>query len=77
MSDIIRELEERERELREMRRREADWDFINSLPPRVRSAVVLFIETGDLSSPRGCRALALRTSWTSSGGPGFGSPKAI
>ncbi|GAB6947779.1 hypothetical protein JCM16161A_19090 [Vulcanisaeta sp. JCM 16161] len=48
MSDIIRELEERERELREMRRREADWDFINSLPPRVRSAVVLFIETGDL-----------------------------
>ena len=48
MSDVIRELEEREREVREMRRREADWDFINSLPPRVRSAVVLFIETGDL-----------------------------
>ncbi|WP_054857817.1 hypothetical protein [Vulcanisaeta sp. JCM 16159] len=48
MSDVIRELEERERELREMRRREADWDFINSLPPRIRSAVVLFIETGDL-----------------------------
>ncbi len=49
MSGIIRELEEREREVREMRRREADWGgFINSLPPRVRSAVVLFIETGDL-----------------------------
>ncbi|MGC9136845.1 hypothetical protein [Caldivirga sp.] len=48
MSDIIRELEEHEREVREMRRREADWDFINSLSPRVRSAVILFIETGDL-----------------------------
>ena len=46
--DVIKELEEREREVREMRRAEADWDFINSLPPRVRSAVVLFIETGDL-----------------------------
>jgi hypothetical protein len=39
---------EREEEAREMRRREANWDFINSLPPRVRAAVVLFIETGDL-----------------------------
>ncbi len=48
MSDVIRELEEREREVREMRRREADWEFIKSLPPRVRGAVVLFIETGDL-----------------------------
>ena len=46
--DVIKELEEREREVREMRRREADWNFINSLQPRVRSAVVLFIETGDL-----------------------------
>ncbi|MGB9704539.1 MAG: hypothetical protein ACPL3C_03740 [Pyrobaculum sp.] len=39
---------EREEEAREMRRREANWKFINGLPPRVRAAVVLFIETGDL-----------------------------
>ncbi|AET33470.1 hypothetical protein [Pyrobaculum ferrireducens] len=39
---------EREEEAREMRRREANWNFINGLPPRVRAAVVLFIETGDL-----------------------------
>ncbi|MCU7787827.1 hypothetical protein ODS41_07865 [Pyrobaculum sp. 3827-6] len=39
---------EREEEAREMRRREANWEFINGLPPRVRAAVVLFIETGDL-----------------------------
>ncbi|BDR92397.1 hypothetical protein Vsou_14900 [Vulcanisaeta souniana JCM 11219] len=45
--DVIRELRYRE-EARRIRRAEADWDFINSLPPRVRSAVVLFIETGDL-----------------------------
>ncbi|WP_054844221.1 hypothetical protein [Vulcanisaeta souniana] len=43
--DVIRELRYRE-EARRIRRAEADWDFINSLPPRVRSAVVLFIETG-------------------------------
>lgn len=48
MSDILRELEEREREVREMRRSEADWQFINTLQPRVRGAVILFIETGDL-----------------------------
>jgi hypothetical protein len=48
MSDIIRELEEREREVAEMRRQNADWNYINTLPPRVRAAVTLFIEKGDL-----------------------------
>jgi len=33
---------------REVRRREADWEYIRSLPPRLREAVKLFIETGDL-----------------------------
>jgi len=35
-------------EEREVRRREADWDAIESLPPRLKAAVKLFIETGDL-----------------------------
>ena len=48
MSDIIRELEEREKEVAEMRRQNADWNYINTLPPRVRAAVILFIERGDL-----------------------------
>ena len=48
MSDIIRELEEREKEVAEMRRQNADWNYINTLPPRVRAAVTLFIEKGDL-----------------------------
>ena len=35
-------------ELRELRRRNADWEYIRSLPPRVREAVELYIETGDI-----------------------------
>jgi len=41
-------LAEREREARELRRRETDWGYINSLPPRIRVAIKLFIETGSL-----------------------------
>ncbi|MGC9104391.1 MAG: hypothetical protein ACP5JF_06345 [Candidatus Methanodesulfokora sp.] len=33
---------------REIRRKEADWSFINSLNPRLMWAVKLFIEKGDL-----------------------------
>jgi hypothetical protein len=29
-------------------RRIADWRYIESLPPRVREAIELYIETGDL-----------------------------
>jgi len=39
---------EREKEARKMRRESADWEFINSLPPRQRAAVLLFIELGAL-----------------------------
>lgn len=34
-------------EAREIRRREANWDFINKLPPRLRHALVYYVETGD------------------------------
>jgi len=33
---------------REIRRREADWDAISRLPPKLRAAVKLYIETGDI-----------------------------
>ena len=42
------EWEEEDRELKELRRRSADWRYIESLPPRVREAVELYIETGDI-----------------------------
>jgi hypothetical protein len=34
-------------EAREIRRREANWGFINKLPPRLRHALVYYVETGD------------------------------
>ena len=40
-----RELEE---EAREIRRREADWEFIESQNPKVRAALKFYIETGDI-----------------------------
>ncbi len=33
---------------REVRRRYADWEFIERQPPRVRGALKLYVETGDL-----------------------------
>ncbi|CCC81071.1 hypothetical protein [Thermoproteus tenax] len=39
---------ESEEEARELRRRYADWQFIESLSPRLRAALMYYIETGDL-----------------------------
>lgn len=50
---------ERERELREERRRPADWEYIRSLPPPLRGAVELFVETGDLRLAQRLSGLAL------------------
>jgi len=44
----VEELLAREEEARRIRRESADWEFINSLPPRQRAAVMLFIELGAL-----------------------------
>jgi hypothetical protein len=43
---LLEEWEE-DRELRELRR-SADWRYIESLPPRVKEAVELYVERGDL-----------------------------
>ncbi|GEM_PF-195820 len=37
-----------EAEAREIRRREADWEFIKSQPPRLRLALEFYVRTGDL-----------------------------
>ncbi len=47
LSDLIKEWELIDEELRELRRREADWDYISSLPPKLREAVEVYIEVGD------------------------------
>ena len=48
LEEFLRRWEEEDREAREIRRREADWDFIRSQPPRLRAALELYVETGDL-----------------------------
>ncbi len=37
-----------EEEAREVRRREADWSFIERQPPRLRAALKFYVETGDI-----------------------------
>jgi len=46
--EVRRRWEEYEKRAREIRRRMADWDFIRSQPPRIRAALELYVETGDL-----------------------------
>lgn len=40
-------------EARRIRRERADWDFINTLPPRLKIAMLYYIETGDIR--RACK----------------------
>ncbi|OYT44561.1 MAG: hypothetical protein B6U85_09870 [Desulfurococcales archaeon ex4484_42] len=44
----MKEFLEREVKARELRRRMADWEFINKQPPRIREALKYYIEKGDL-----------------------------
>ncbi len=46
-------------ELRELRRRSADWGYIESLPPRVREAVRAYVERGDLREAQELSGLGL------------------
>jgi hypothetical protein len=43
----VREWEREDEEFRELRRRSADWEFIERQPPHVRAALLYFIERGD------------------------------
>ena len=48
MERTVEELREYEEEAREIRKRRANWDFINSQPPRIRAALIYYVEKGDL-----------------------------
>jgi GAF domain-containing protein len=48
LAKALEELEEFEREARELRRRSADWEFIEKQPEHIRAALKLLVETGDL-----------------------------
>ena len=45
--ELLEEWEREDEEAREIRRRSADWDFIERQPPRLRLALIVYIETGD------------------------------
>ena len=55
----IEELRKRFEESREIRRREAGWDFINKQPPRIRAALIYYIEKGDLRMAQKLSGLSL------------------
>jgi len=46
--ELLEEWEREDREAREIRRRSADWDFIEKQPPKARLALLVYIETGDI-----------------------------
>ncbi|MGC8933244.1 MAG: hypothetical protein ACP5LQ_08140 [Candidatus Methanodesulfokora sp.] len=48
MQEVVDELRRRAEEARDIRRRRADWKFINSQPPRIRAALTYYVEKGDL-----------------------------
>ncbi|MFZ8855225.1 MAG: hypothetical protein ACO2OQ_03560 [Thermofilaceae archaeon] len=48
LAKALEELEEFEREARELRRRSAGWEFIEKQPKPIRAALKLLVETGDL-----------------------------
>jgi len=45
--ELVREWEREDEEFRELRRRSADWKFIEEQPPHLRAALLYFIERGD------------------------------
>jgi len=48
LEELAKRWRQEDEEAREIRRGEADWDFIRSQPPRLRSALECFVECGDL-----------------------------
>jgi len=51
--EAVKQLIEEEREAREIRRKHADWDFINRQRPLIRNALIYYIKTGDIR--RACK----------------------
>ena len=46
--ETLERIKEEENEAKELRRKYADWKFINSQPPRIREALKYYIEKGDM-----------------------------
>jgi len=46
--ELIKKWEEEDEEARKIRKSMANWDFINKQPPRIKLALIVYIETGDI-----------------------------
>ena len=46
-SSMLEEWEREDEEARRIRRERADWKFIEEQPPRIRAALLYFMERGD------------------------------
>jgi len=46
--ELRKKWEEFEKEAREIRRKMANWEFINKQPPLIRSVLLYYIEKGDI-----------------------------
>ncbi len=48
VSKSIEEFLEEIEEAKKIRKQYADWNFINSQPPKIKAALMYYVETGDL-----------------------------
>jgi PaREP6 domain containing protein len=48
LKEKIEKWKKLEEEARKIRRSEADWNFIESQPPKIRAALKFYVETGDI-----------------------------
>jgi len=46
--ELLEKWRREDEEAKRIRREQADWSFIRSLPPKLRYALEVYVETGDL-----------------------------
>lgn len=59
MVDLTEKVEEEEKG-KENRSKNANWDFINSQPPRIKLALTYYIKTGDKKSAQRMAKLTMK-----------------
>jgi len=47
LEDLVKKWRLEDEEARRIRRREADWSFINQQPPKIKYALIYLVEAGD------------------------------
>jgi len=57
---LLEKIRREEEEFREIRRKYADWSFIEKQPPRIKAALKYYIETGDIR--RACKIAGVSVS---------------